>query len=217
VKRANKLNTANLVIRHPAYDEEICRQHPAWRICQPYPLMVEMSSVGDIPTGWVMPVANLVNWVPPVVFLAHPSARLFSAPFTPRLHTHKLASCGHGDDPCKVDEGAEFAFQMPASPMAPPNSPKPLWEQLDRVPHQPSPFVWDFTVDREVSRNHGDVWNGNVAAMIFALIDPRGQQTKYSSAVAGPPPAPVRRSLVTEAPPPTPATAANRRRPRMGK
>ncbi|MGH9723366.1 MAG: hypothetical protein ACRD8O_24405, partial [Bryobacteraceae bacterium] len=173
VKRAGKLGEeSNLEIKHPDWNEDFCRDNPAHRKCRPYPLMVEMSSRGDIPTRWVMPVANFVNWVPPFLFLARPSARLLSAPFTPSLRTHSLRSCGY--DPCGAQNGkTEFDFDMPASPL---KNNQPLRRRLDRLDGK-SPFVWALTVDRELSRNHGDVWNGNVAAMMFALIDPDGEQT----------------------------------------
>jgi hypothetical protein len=218
IDKSDKLNVGkDLIISHPGYDKAKCSADPTLRICKPYPLMVEMASVGDYLTGAVMPVANLVNWVPPFVFLADPSARVLSAPFTPTLHTHKLKNCGFGDDPCGAqDPKTEFDFDMPADPQ---KNGQPLWERLERIGEK-SPFVWIMNCDTHMSLNHGDVWNGNVAAMMFALIDPQGPQRSAQSPPTPPPPPPPQVSTEANAvpalsppPPLQPQSATEQKRP----
>jgi hypothetical protein len=221
IDRANRLNRGkDLIISHPGYDPVKCRQDPNLRICKPYPLMVEMASVGDYLTGAVMPVANVVNWVPPFLLLADPSARVLSAPFTPTLHTHQIKSCGYGNDPCgAADPKTEFDFDMPAVPQ---KNAQSYWERLERIDGQKSPFVWIMTCDTHMSLNHGDVWNGNIAAMMFALIDPKGPQKSTQapppSLPPPPPPPPQENRSLTEAeapapPPPAPKSATEQKRP----
>ena len=234
IRKANRLNKGeDFIISHPGYNKASCQQDPNQRICKPYPLMVEMSSVGDYLTGGVMPVANLVNWVPPFLFLANPSARVLSAPFTPGLETHKLTSCGYGVNPCgPTDAKTEFDFPMPATPekTAPGQAaPQLMSERLERIDGEKSPFVWILKCDTQMSLNHGDVWNGNVAAMMFALVDPKGPKKVDTSPAPGPvaPAPPLVKSLAIEpfsrlqefetapAPPPVPVpeSATEQHRP----
>ena len=195
LKKAHRLmqqNNSDFLVLHPGFDEVHCRTHPDDRVCKPYPLMVEMSSVGDYLTGGVMPVANILNFVPPFLFLSAPSARVFSAPFSPWLRTHSVTACGppsaQNNCPAK-DKDTEFDFQLPASPSVG-NPPVLAWEQVKRLPGARQQLVWIMKTDTKIARNHGDVWNGNVAEMMFALIDPTGPQENRASVIqhASPPP-----------------------------
>jgi hypothetical protein len=225
------------VVHHPGYDDQLCREAPDDRRCQPYPLVVEVSSVGDFLTGAVMPVANAVNYVPPFLFLAEPSARLLSAPFSPWLRTHTVTSCdgkATAEGPCGTPHPkSAFDFDLPASPplpSRPAGSPNNLsWERVETMPSAKQDWVWIMTVDTKISLSHGDVWNANIAAMMFALIDPNGPTRSESTsgtqalqkilpgakAPVPPPPPPPPPAKPTAAAPAPPLPRAVGKRPQM--
>jgi len=76
-------------------------------------------------------------------------------------------------------------------------------DRLERLDGPKQDYVWAMKVDKDISRNHGDVWNGNVAAMMFALIDPKvGMMYQQAPPMSA---APARAGVVPETPPPPPA------------
>lgn len=178
VDRLSGSSAQGFVIHHPDWKPGMCergRDDSPNRVCRPYPLMVEVSSEGDFPTGVAMPIANLVNWVPPMPLFAHPSARVRSAPFTASLRTHQVTQCrlsaglGSLNDPCgEANELVEFDFPMLATGGN-------HWGRVERLVHH-NPFVWVLKVKREISENHGDVWNVNVAALVLGIIDPNASR-----------------------------------------
>jgi hypothetical protein len=232
-KELTEQTDTTFVVHHPGWDQELCKTTPDDRRCQPYPLVVEVSSVGDFLTGGVMPVANAVNYVPPFLLLAEPSARILSAPFSPWLRTHTVTSCdgkATPEGPCGIPHPkTAFDFDLPASPSPaprPPGSPNNFsWERVERIPSAKQDWVWIMTVDTKISLNHGDVWNANLAAMMFAIIDPNGLSMNESTSDAQAlsktqprqnAPAPQPPSVVpAPAPPPPPRAPAVGKRPQM--
>jgi hypothetical protein len=135
------------MLRAPDWDQDFCRANPAHRRCQPYPMMISITSKGDWATRGFL-------------FLA-----AFQRPFAllPWRRTHSVDREAL-NTPIRPNSRDVFAFDsfrgdQPATYI--------VRRKQDTKANNP---VWAMTVDRTIARNHGDIWNDDMFAMIRGLM-----------------------------------------------
>ena len=154
--------TASTVTRRTIRDiRQTCQDTPSAPICGADPFYLAVTSHADLPTGIIMPIANLV-----FPALTSDALHLISAANTPSLHTHA--------DPAPINEcpqvqGPNVCFTVAKGPPS-------VKKSVDRIPgkeqipgKKADPF-WIFNVGKDVSDSHGDVWNAAVTDLVTQVI-----------------------------------------------
>jgi hypothetical protein len=164
--------TSNTITRRTIKDwNSICaaqetKENP---ICSYNPFYLAATSRGDLATGVVMFLANLAfPWYPTSVKPLRFEIIPFSAANSFWMHTHhdpknmKVQAC-----PKPGEEPNGICFQVPIASYGPNTyndtyDVKPLQNVADRF--------WIMNTGQNLIRNHGDVWNPKIFAMIQAAI-----------------------------------------------
>ena len=166
--------TASTVTRRTIkLTREICKNTPGAPICGSDPLYLAITSHAGLATGIILPIANLA-----FPALGSDGLHIMSAANTPWLHTHMDPKAGCAQD-------ASLCFKAGTSE-------HPTVESIERVSHQwelpgksNDPF-WIFNVNKDVMKNHGDVWNDNVTDLVRNVIvgHPKFQQLSIQQKLA---------------------------------
>jgi hypothetical protein len=155
--------TSSAVTRRTIADlKEVCKRAPATPICRARPMYFAVTSTADLATGVVMPIANLV-----IPALKTDGLRLVSAANSPTLHTHHLpekAPCPPPPETVKCNEENSFCFE------AGKGQDRSCYKVLPIESKASAPF-WIMNVGPSIIKDHGDVWNDAVVAMVKAVSD----------------------------------------------
>ncbi len=162
----NELRQKQLVVRHPAFDSAFCRGAGAGGDprCQPYPLLIAVTSRADMATKLLLPIAGLFpsgdREKGTASFARH------SAGHTRTLHSHDVEEtfCEEGKP-----EGATFMFRTvgaPATCYA--VGPRVKLEGEGEIVNQ-TPF-WIMATESTVMKDHGDIWNLSFMNLLFGLV-----------------------------------------------
>lgn len=149
-----------IMVRHPDFDRDRCKQNPLDKVCQPYPLLVSVSSQTDFLTRVVLFLASF----------QHPAA------FLPFLQSHHLETVEPGAKPHR-DKGELFAFEACC------DGPHTYMVERKRTKRvSPANPIWSMAVPKQVIHDHGDVWNEDFLSMLLNLIastdDAKAQQIR---------------------------------------
>jgi hypothetical protein len=199
--RILELQKDGLEVRHPDYDAKECPPGPdaakppgpgpLKAECESYPLIVAITSRGDLATKYVQPIANRINLDETGAQLPQLPAGQYadSMPSEGRLkrsapghlrfmHSHDVTevscpSAATSPPACSpVDASCAFAFRTRGAADA-------CFKASVRGSAQGGmPFnrtaYWIMDVDPRVVKDHGDIWNLSMLNMLAALIAPRG-------------------------------------------
>jgi len=150
--RTNGGDFSNTVmVRSPSFDKPDCRLHPERETCQPYPLVVSVSSKQDLLTRVVL-------------FLAageHP------APFLPWLQSHRV---DRRDGQQTVDRKAGEVFLFESQDSTQPTTRHVFLVQRKHRRISPANAIWTIKVDGAIVKDHGDVWNYSLMNFEINLI-----------------------------------------------
>jgi hypothetical protein len=181
-----------ITVRHPDYDPVDCsKRDPQDPICRAYPLLVAVTSKGDLATKYLQPVANTIagdrNSAPlppkPDGVYADPTPspavyRRAAAGHMPFMHSHVVTEVMCPADSTArvvcdpVDTACAFAFRTRGNCAA-------CFKASVRAPiENHDPFnrtaFWIMNVDTRISSDHGDIWNLSLLSMMGELMAPRG-------------------------------------------
>lgn len=190
--RVQALKEQPIEVRHPDYDPTMCPASDVHDpICKTYPLIVAITSRGDLATKYLQPTANRINLdrdgapMPPLPtgsFLdAIPSEGRVkrSAPAHLRfMQSHDVAEVAcpaEPTDPMRcdaADTACAFAFRGRGDCTA-------CFRTSRRLPSNPKQVFndtafWIMDMDKRVIRDHGDIWNLSTLSMLGELMAPRG-------------------------------------------
>ena len=189
--RVQQLRTAPITVRHPNYDPARCPSSDVHDpICKQYPLLVAITSRGDLATKYLQPIANRLNLdesgtkptLPTGTFLEDiPSAGRItrSAPGHLRfIHSHDVSEVDCPSTPgtppvCEAaDLSCAFAFRTRGDCDA-------CFKTSARAKAGPRAVFndtafWIMDIDKRVIKDHGDIWNLSTLSMLGQLMAPRG-------------------------------------------
>ena len=155
--------TSSAVTRETIADlKSVCKEAPDSPMCLSRPMYLAITSTGDLATGIVMPIANLV-----IPALKTDGLRLVSAANSPTLHTHHLPDkvpCPAPLEPLQCAKPDSFCFATAQGP----NS--SCYQVLPVESKAAAPF-WIMNVNADIIKDHGDVWNPKLLAMVKAVSD----------------------------------------------
>lgn len=167
-KAIRRLQEAGAVFYGPGGSVESCKDDPVGDRrpeCRPLPLYVAVSSTGDAPTKYLLPIANTIIPAAPLPL------RLRSAAFTGRLQSHIVTKvdCPLQLPPrayrCDPSNALEFCFEATR------NERRACYQvrrKERRTNHTP---FWSMTVDPRVVADHGDIWNQNLLDLFSAVLE----------------------------------------------
>ena len=190
--RVQALRDKPIIVRHPDYDVEFCKDKPANPRCRSYPLITAITSRGDQATRRVQPIANALNFdgdsapLPELPVEAGrflelvPSARSVkrSSPANlPFLQSHRITEETCPASPAEfacdpTDISCAFAFQGRGECTACFKA-RARQGEGTRLPFNQTAY-WIMDVDARVIRDHGDIWNQSTLSMLGAMMSPRG-------------------------------------------
>ncbi|MGH9383468.1 MAG: hypothetical protein ACRD2N_04175 [Vicinamibacterales bacterium] len=204
--RVQALRDRPIQVRHPDFDAARCQRpgEPGTARCRDYPLLVAITSRGDLATKYLLPIANSLNLDDSAPAPAPPSGTFLDR--IPSQSVYKRAAAGHmtflqshvvrpvlcpepsGATPaarresmlrpvCAADDAfCRFVFRTPSE--------RPLCFQTDQRAGvevsggRREPFnqtaFWIMDVDPVVIKDHGDIWNLSFVEMLGQLMAPRG-------------------------------------------
>jgi hypothetical protein len=194
--RLLQLKEHPIVVRHPDYKPDACApDHSNRPDCRDYPLLVAITSRGDLATKYLLPVANTLNLDKSVKIPQSPAGTFLDP--TPASSAYRRNAAAHmkflqshvvREVPCDSvpklacpadDSQCRFVFRT--------QNEQPVCFQADqRAPAgpptgmtpAPPPFnttaFWIMDVDSSVIKDHGDIWNLSFVDMLGQLMAPRG-------------------------------------------
>jgi hypothetical protein len=190
--RVQALQKQPITVRHPDYDPKVCQsrgtQDP---ICREYPLLVAITSKGDLDTKYLLPFATSLAPdrksapTPPKpegTFADRtPSPTAYSraaAGHMPFMHSHLVTEVAcpmdHDQPPACSDEDPMCAFAFRSRGDCEACFKASTRSDVDRhPPFNRTPF-WIMDVDKRISKDHGDIWNLSLLGMLGELMAPRG-------------------------------------------
>ena len=181
-----------IVVRHPNYDPAKCATPAAQDpICREYPLIVAITSRGDLATKYLQPIANRLNLDGNSAPMPQLPSGTFSDPVpsagrirrSAPAHVPFMQSHGVAEAPCTGKPGEPVACNPDDPRCAFAFRTRGECEACFRVvrradPAAPQPFnqtpFWIMDVDKRVIADHGDIWNLSTLNMLGALMAPRG-------------------------------------------
>jgi pimeloyl-ACP methyl ester carboxylesterase len=197
-----KLKQQPRVVRHPDFDTTDCANGSKAAACRAYPILVAITSRGDLATKYLLPTANTLNGdtlrpglepqgpsgtfadrIPPPA--AYKRAAAGHMPFM-QSHMVREVSCeSQASSPqgklfpaCSADDArCQFAFRtLGESPSCYQVDSRTVTREGTAV--SPPPFnstaYWIMAVDKPVINDHGDIWNQSFLQMLGQLMAPRG-------------------------------------------
>jgi hypothetical protein len=171
-----RLQANNTVFYGPGGSMEACQDDPRGDRrpeCRPIPLYFAASSTGDLPTRYLLPLANAL--VPPGL-----PWRLHAAAFTGELQSHQILEV---DCPppvphrCPPSGDRELCFEASR------NEQRVCYEMRRKANRSNNTPFWVMTVDSRVVKEHGDIWNQNLLDLFAALLE-RSQAVNVNAARA---------------------------------
>jgi hypothetical protein len=194
--RLQKLQAAPITVRHPDYEPQKCATAGTHDpVCKEYPLLVAITSRGDLATKFLQPTANRINLdkngapdpQPVTGSFVDPTPSIGrlrrSAPgHLPFMHSHVVTEIVCPIAPgervaCPAnDETCAFAFRtqgdcdacFKANVRA-----KVVTQAGTKTPFNQTAY-WIMDVDTRVVKDHGDIWNLSMLNMLGELMAPRG-------------------------------------------
>jgi pimeloyl-ACP methyl ester carboxylesterase len=197
-----KLKQQPRVVRHPDFDAAACAGDARAAACRAYPLLVAITSRGDLATKYLLPVADTVNGdrIRPGLEPSPPSGTFADRTPTPR--TYRRSAAGHmpfmqshmvrevdcdSQTPseqgklfpaCDADDArCQFAFRTlggtPSCYQVDSRSVTREGTAVAPAPYNTTAF-WIMAVDKPVISDHGDIWNQSFLQMLGQLMAPRG-------------------------------------------
>ena len=196
VKRVGVFEQAGLEVRHPDYDPARCAKEPALVECRDYPLLVAITSRGDLATKTLQPIANTLSQdggvvdptVAPCQLQAGGQCEYLDA--TPGVKgirrtapAHSVFMQSHLVDEiicrpstrldCPASDRRCFSFRIEGESASCYRGTSRTRVGNDRRPFNETAY-WIMDVDPRIVKDHGDIWNQNFVSMLGALMAPRG-------------------------------------------
>jgi pimeloyl-ACP methyl ester carboxylesterase len=204
--RVQALRDRPIQVRHPDFDPARCQraEEAGTARCRDYPLLVAITSRGDLATKYLLPTANTLNLDDSATAPTPPTGTFVDR--IPSAAVYKRSAAGHvtflqshivhpvacpepaGATPAarresmlrpvcaKEDEPCRFVFRTPSE--------RPVCFQADQRSGvemsgaRREPFnrtaFWIMDVDPVVIKDHGDIWNLSFVEMLAQLMAPRG-------------------------------------------
>jgi len=163
-KTIERLREKKTVFYGSGLTAEDCKDDPTGERrpeCRPIPLYVAVTSTADIPTRFVMPIANTL--IPP----APRPLRIRAAALTSRLRSHEASEVPCPPPVpyrCEPSGDREFCFEATRDERRTCYEVRRKAEGSNRTP------FWAMTVDPRVIKDHGDIWTPNVLDLFSAML-----------------------------------------------
>ena len=170
--------SSNTISRRTIRDwDESCKKTPANPVCGQDPFYLGVSSRTDFATGLVQPIATLAFfWYPTSVKPLRFELVPFSAANSFWMHTHYDPK-NLKEKPCPDPHTSSVCFFVPQVPKA---GKPPYADTFNVEPHRNvKTRFWLLNTGRRFIRNHGDVWNPKVFAMVHEVLR---QNSSYDAA-----------------------------------